>query len=334
MRAQILALDSMLSLPSRLLLAAAVLMAGAQARTFHVDAARGDDAQDGLKPETAWRSLAAANRASLAPGDRVLFRRGQTWRGQLIPQNGDAGGVVTYGAFGDGPKPILLGSVAAARPTDWQRVAEGIWETSPLRFQPVGVQTDLQHERWSLHQEGGASCTLTPEEHEGAVVLRLTCRNPGTRANHLQLSAPQITVREGEYYLFAFRAQATRSVTPAAVSVMKSSPPWTAYATTETALPAFGTNWVEHNTCVDSGSGWGHGQRPDPNGRHLMFYDNSAATTDVVIRGNIFCTATDSLLRLHGRDWTGALVMDRNCWFQPRGPVLIGGAKCVHSGLG
>ena len=32
----------------------------------------------------------------------------------------------------------------------------------------------------------------------------------------------------------------------------------------------------EHNTCVDAGYGWGHRQRPDPNGRHLMFYDNSA----------------------------------------------------------
>jgi hypothetical protein len=87
----------------------------------------------------------------------------------------------------------------------------------------------------------------------------------------------------------------------------------------------------EHNTCLDSGSGWGHGQRPDPSGRHLMFYDNSAATTNVVIRGNIFCTATDSLLRLHGRDWTGALVMDRNCWFQPRGPVLLWGQQTVDA---
>jgi len=85
----------------------------------------------------------------------------------------------------------------------------------------------------------------------------------------------------------------------------------------------------EHNTCVDAGHGWGHRQRPDPNGRHLMFYDNSAATTNVVIRNNIFCNATDSLLRLHGRDWTGALAMDGNCWFQPRGPVLLWGQQTI-----
>ena len=85
----------------------------------------------------------------------------------------------------------------------------------------------------------------------------------------------------------------------------------------------------EHNTCVDAGLGWGHGQRPDPNGRHLMFYDNSAATTKVVIRNNIFCNATDSLLRLHGRDWTAALVMDRNCWYQPDGAWLLWGQQTI-----
>ena len=81
----------------------------------------------------------------------------------------------------------------------------------------------------------------------------------------------------------------------------------------------------EHNTCVDAGRGWGYRQRPDPNGRHLMFYDNSAVTTNVVIRYNTFCNSEDSLLRLHGRDWTAALSMDNNCWFQPRGPLLLWG---------
>ncbi len=99
----------------------------------------------------------------------------------------------------------------------------------------------------------------------------------------------------------------------------------------------------EHTTCVDAGCGWGHEQRPDPNGRHLMFYDNSAATTNFVIAGNIFFNATDSLLRLHGRDWTRALVMDRNCWHPPAARCCSGASgvsarttsppSCTHAGL-
>ncbi len=544
----------------------------AQARTFYVDATRGDDAKDGLKPESAWRSLAQVNHASLSPGDRVLFRRGQMWRGQLVPQSGDTHGVITYGAFGEGNKPVLLGSVAADRPQNWEPAGKGLWETAPLRFEPAGVLADLQPGHWTLHQESGASCVLTQEKQatDGATMLRLDSRNPGTRANHLQLSFPGLTVREGEYYLFTFQAKATRPFAPASVSLMKNGPPWTSYAAAETALSPIGTNWTEHtirfhvgrdandarltvflggalpadgtlwlrperitkarcnqatplsvdvgniifdqgkttgvkkwseaelrqdgdylydarswqvklrsdsnpalrhqsielalrkhiieqggrgyvtyenldlrygaahgiggggthhitvrgcdisfvggghqltrpdghpvrfgngiefwsgahdclvedcriweiydaaltnqgdgtnvqenityrrnviwnseysfefwnrgpesltrnilfehNTCVDAGLGWAHGQRPDPNGRHLMFYDNSSATTNVVIRYNIFCRATDSLLRLQGRDWTAALTMDYNCWFQPRGAWVLWGNQNV-----
>ena len=230
-------------------LTATTMAANTKASTFHVDAAIGDDARDGLKPDTAWRSLAKVNQATLAPGDKVLFRRGQTWRGQLIPQSGDATGVITYGAFGEGNKPVLLGSANADRPEDWQAAGEGIWATRPLRFEPIGVQTDLQQGRWTLHQEGGASCTFATEKDaatDDPTTLRLNCRSSGTRANHLQLSVPGLTVREGDYYPFTFRAQATRAFTPASISLMKSGPPWTTYAVTETVLPTIGTNWSEH----------------------------------------------------------------------------------------
>ncbi|NQT52495.1 hypothetical protein HQ576_10610, partial [bacterium] len=57
----------------------------------------------------------------------------------------------------------------------------------------------------------------------------------------------------------------------------------------------------------------------------LMFYNNSAATTDFVVRNNIFANATDSCLRLHGRDWTAALTMDSNLWHQPKGALILWG---------
>lgn len=74
----------------------------------------------------------------------------------------------------------------------------------------------------------------------------------------------------------------------------------------------------EHNTCVNAGYGWGHSQRQDPNGRHLMFYFNSARTSEFYFRYNIFYNATESFLRM-GNDWRQGLVMDYNCWCQPKG---------------
>ncbi len=67
----------------------------------------------------------------------------------------------------------------------------------------------------------------------------------------------------------------------------------------------------EHNTCVDAGYGWAHEQRPDPNGSHLMYYSNSAATTNFVVRNNIFCRATEWTMR-SALDWRAGLVHDHN----------------------
>ena len=58
----------------------------------------------------------------------------------------------------------------------------------------------------------------------------------------------------------------------------------------------------EHNTCVDAGSCWSHAQRPNPNGAHLMFYDNSAPTTNFVVRHNVFVRTTDRSTRMFN-DW-------------------------------
>jgi len=68
----------------------------------------------------------------------------------------------------------------------------------------------------------------------------------------------------------------------------------------------------------NAGHGWGHAQRPAPNGRHLMFYHNSAKTSDFFVCKNIFAIATESCLRMNN-EWTAGLAMDRNCWFQPSG---------------
>ncbi len=78
----------------------------------------------------------------------------------------------------------------------------------------------------------------------------------------------------------------------------------------------------EHNTCVDAGHGWAHAQRPDPNGAHLMYYSNRAATTNFVVRDNIFCRTTEWTC-LSVIDWRSGLVHDHNLyWNEESVPVM------------
>ena len=78
----------------------------------------------------------------------------------------------------------------------------------------------------------------------------------------------------------------------------------------------------EHNTCIDAGFGWAHSQRPKKNGAHLMYYHNRAATTNFVVRNNIFYRATEWTIRT-GLDWRQSLVHDNNLvWNEGSVPVI------------
>jgi hypothetical protein len=99
-------------MPSLLLRSGALLLLAAwvAAETYHVDPA-GNDAANGLTPATAWRSVAAVNKAALEPGDSVLFKRGGLWREALvIPASGTAQAPITIAAYGAGAKPRFSGS--------------------------------------------------------------------------------------------------------------------------------------------------------------------------------------------------------------------------------
>ena len=49
----------------------------------------GLDNNDGKSPEISWCTIARVNTEPLVPGDVVLFRRGDCWRGQIRPRSGN-----------------------------------------------------------------------------------------------------------------------------------------------------------------------------------------------------------------------------------------------------
>ncbi|MDO5554543.1 MAG: right-handed parallel beta-helix repeat-containing protein [Planctomycetia bacterium] len=120
-------------------MSAGLLLAGELgAAEYYVDAERGSDANAGQSPETAWQSVTRVNQEELKPGDRVLFRSGQVWRGRLVCRNGQPGQPIVYTSFGEGAKPLLLGSFSLLDRALWTRSAENdaIWVTPENGSQP------------------------------------------------------------------------------------------------------------------------------------------------------------------------------------------------------
>ena len=90
----------------------------------------GSDSNSGLSASSPWQTIAKVNAASLAPCSAIYFKAGGTWRGGrtaqgiLFPQSGSStNGPITYGSYGAGPAPIILGSVNEAGTPSWGNVA-------------------------------------------------------------------------------------------------------------------------------------------------------------------------------------------------------------------
>ncbi|MFA5190674.1 MAG: right-handed parallel beta-helix repeat-containing protein [Verrucomicrobiia bacterium] len=528
----------------------------AAGRTFYV-AASGNDTNDGLSQTSAWCSLDKVSAAELRPGDRVLFKRGDAWRGSLVPQSGKEGAPVMYGAYAKGAKPLLLGSVSRSEPGDWRHEGGNIWVTAKPAFTELEPLGKLAATPWNVHSENGAKARMT----KAGEALQIECAASGTKGNHIQLHKSGFPVREGDYFELSFRARCTKPFKIHSVGLSSPGAPWTSYGKGSTTAIEVGSEWVdcsvrfkavktasdgritlhlggalpagatlgfqftawkrfrcneaellsvdvgniifdhgkaagvkkwkpadlkqqgdywydginwqvklyseknpadmhksielalrrhnvnqggksyvvyeglavrygaahgfgggstrgivirdcdvswiggghqftrpdgkpvrfgngiefwsnardclvegcrlweiydaaltnqgdgnnteanityrdnviwnseysfeywnrassttrnirfEHNTCVNAGFGWAHAQRPDRNGRHLMFYSNPANTSEFYVRDNIFANATESPLRMMN-DWTAGLTMDHNCWFQ-RGDMLM-----------
>lgn len=76
-------------------------------RIYYV-AENGNDANDGLTPETAIQSIGKLNTIPFVPGDRILFKSGDTFTGMFRPTgSGNAEAPIMVGKYGGEDRPVL-----------------------------------------------------------------------------------------------------------------------------------------------------------------------------------------------------------------------------------
>ncbi len=83
---------------------------GVSATDYHFDATSGDDTFPGTSPEQAWKSLGKAEGIILKPGDKLLFKAGERWSGQLrLEGGGTTEAPVKIARYGEGSRPRIDG---------------------------------------------------------------------------------------------------------------------------------------------------------------------------------------------------------------------------------
>ncbi|MED5019197.1 right-handed parallel beta-helix repeat-containing protein [Paenibacillus chibensis] len=89
-------------------------VAHADNKAYYVDSVGGSDASDGLSEASAWKTVAKVNSTTFMPGDRILFKAGGVWTGELWPKgSGTNGNPILIDMYGTGSKPAFTGSQTA-----------------------------------------------------------------------------------------------------------------------------------------------------------------------------------------------------------------------------
>lgn len=77
---------------------------------YYVSSSEGDDANNGLSPLSPWASLEKVNSKRLKPGEKIFFKSGDKWSGQLeIKGKGRIDSLIIIDKYGLGPKPRIDG---------------------------------------------------------------------------------------------------------------------------------------------------------------------------------------------------------------------------------
>lgn len=141
----------------------------ASAMNYYVSSSTGNDANNGMSPSTAWKTLSAAgnhvNAGSFNPGDVILLKRGDVWNEQLIPpSSGTSGNPIQFDAYGTGAAPVITAAVAIPLTGgSWTYVSGNVWKTiAAIPTAMVGATTVDMVQFGSLygrHQPYGSGCT-------------------------------------------------------------------------------------------------------------------------------------------------------------------------------
>jgi hypothetical protein len=77
---------------------------------YYIDSQNGNDLNSGTNPGKAWASIDKVNQMIFQPGDKILFKAGTEYVGQLEPKGSGAMDLpIIIDKYGNGPKPAIHG---------------------------------------------------------------------------------------------------------------------------------------------------------------------------------------------------------------------------------
>ncbi|MBE6805276.1 MAG: hypothetical protein E7526_01960 [Ruminococcaceae bacterium] len=125
----------------------------------------GNDENDGLSPNTAWKTLDGPfnNSEKMNPGDAVLFRCGDIFRPTYPRRSGiKLRPGVTYSSFGEGKKPIIYGTAVNGVTLNWKKESDILYSLDIDHQLDIGNIVFDEGKEWGYKKVKGRDEDTTP----------------------------------------------------------------------------------------------------------------------------------------------------------------------------
>ena len=152
--------------------------------TYYISFSDGDDSKDGKSESNAFKNLGKINSITFAPGDKIKFKTGDTWKGYFkVRGSGSSSSPITIESYGSSSKPIIDGNGYQA--SLFLENVEYV-EVNNLEF-----KNEASHKKSdnSVKLMSGSSRTGQDERY-GILALRF---GAGKNINHLKVSNVKIS---------------------------------------------------------------------------------------------------------------------------------------------
>ncbi len=119
--------------------------------TYYIDSQSGNDQNPGTTQERAWKSLDKVNQHTFGPGDKILFKAGSRYTGQLAPKgSGKEGQPIIMDVYGKGDRPRIDGegiltTLLLYNVEYWEVNGLEITNTGKTRIPRNGVRASLEN---------------------------------------------------------------------------------------------------------------------------------------------------------------------------------------------
>lgn len=179
----------------------------------------GDDSSSGLSEAEAWETLDRLNQnlSLFQPGDTILFRAGDRFRGHLEPMVGEEGNWIKYSSYGTGDNPQIIGSLNLKDITQWKEIdSSNVWQAVEDISDDVGglffdsVDSKGYYGEYGLRVWSIAELTedkefyYDPTGSDKKLYLHSSTGNPGALYSDIEasLNVHLVEISQREYILF------------------------------------------------------------------------------------------------------------------------------------